>query len=318
MPLTLFELCDICDNDKKLQKFLEKYKIWGLPPTECDVCGTTLPTVPVERKGRPVYRCTKKSCRREMPASSGGILESSHLNPATFLHFLYFWAHDCAGERLETILGIGHTTVSLLSSRLRLCVANEQAATVVTFGGKGKEVEKDETELGRKPNGLHGHKKDVKSDVIGIYDRSAGTIVLETFDKLMAGDDIERRFGTPRYEDVEGMAREYIAPGSILFTDGAKAYAKVAKEEGWQHAYVDHQNGEFIRHQRVGGKLREVSTQRIDGAWGNFKTWYKARYGAMPDHVWAVLKEWQWRHNHKDEDLFLRLLEHIRDGFYPN
>ena len=159
--------------------------------------------------------------------------------------------------------------------------------------------------------------KDVKSDVIGIYDRSAGTIVLETFDKLMAGDDIERRFGPPRYEDVEGMAREYIAPGSILFTDGAKAYAKVAKEEGWQHAYVDHQNGEFIRHQRVGGKLREVSTQRIDGAWGNFQTWYKARYGAMPDHVWAVLKEWQWRHNHKDEDLFLRLLEHIRDGFLP-
>ena len=36
----------------------------------------------------------------------------------------------------------------------------------------------------------------------------------------------------PRYEDVEGMARDYIAAGSILFTDGAKAYAKIAKEEG--------------------------------------------------------------------------------------
>ena len=234
-----------------------------------------------------MYRCTKKDCRREIPALTGGILESSHLKPDVFLHFLYFWAHDCGGHRAESMLGLHNATVGALSLRLRLCVANEQAATVTSLGGQGKEVEKDETELGRKPKGLHGHKKDVTSDVIGIYDRSIGIIVLETFDKVQAGDDIECRFGPPRYEDVEGMARDYIAVGSILFTDGAKAYAKVAKEEGWRHAYVDHQNGEFIRHQRIGGKLREISTQRIDGAWGNFKTWYKARYGASPDNAWA-------------------------------
>ena len=35
------------------------------------------------------------------------------------------------------------------------------------------------------------------------------------------------------------------------------------------HAYVDHQSGEYSRHQRFKGKLREISTQRVDGQWGN-------------------------------------------------
>ena len=34
------------------------------------------------------------------------------------------------------------------------------------------------------------------------------------------------------------------------------------------------------------------------------------------DHVWSVVKEWQWRHNHKGEDLFTVLLKDIEDGYY--
>ena len=107
-----------------------------------------------------------------------------------------------------------------------------------------------------------------------------------------------------------------IADGTILFTDGAKAYEKLAKEKGWVHAYVDHEEGEFSRDQRIRGKVRKVSTQYIDGVWGNFKTWYNARHGAYKDHVWSVVKEWQWRHNHRGEDLFMVLLKDFKDGYY--
>ena len=112
------------------------------------------------------------------------------------------------------------------------------------------------------------------------------------------------------------MASEYIAEGSILFTDGAKAYEKLAKEKGWPHAYVDHEEGEFARKQMIRRKLRTVSTQAIDGLWGNLKMWYNARRGTYEGQVWATVKEWQWRHNHSGEDLFLLLLQHIRDGYY--
>ena len=82
------------------------------------------------------------------------------------------------------------------------------------------------------------------------------------------------------------------------------------------HAYVDHEAGEFSRDQRIRNKLRKVSTQSIDGVWGHLKTWYNGRYGAYPQHVWSVVKEWQWRHNHRGEDLFAVLLSDIGGGLY--
>ena len=317
MVFTLFDLRDVCCDEKKLESFLRKYNIWSEQPRKCPSCGWLLPWKPVDRKGRPVYRCTTKACRKEVPLSAAGILAGSHLSPDVFLHFLYLWAHDCAGMRAEEMLGLGKMTVAELSMRCRLCVAEEQAANVLSLGGKDIEVEMDEAELGRKPKGLHGHQKCVKADVMGIYDRSSGLVVLDTYEKVKSDEyDLDRRFGPPRYEDVEGMAAEYIAEDSILFTDGAKAYEKLAKERGWAHAYVDHQEGEFSRDQRIRSKLRKVSTQYIDGVWGNFKTWYNARHGVQKDHIWSVVKEWQWRHNHRGEDLFMVLLKDIHDGFY--
>ena len=72
------------------------------------------------------------------------------------------------------MLGISRPVVAELSMRCRLCVAEEQACSVLSVGGRDVEVEMDEAELGRKPKGLHGHKKNVKADVMGIYDWESG------------------------------------------------------------------------------------------------------------------------------------------------
>ena len=77
-------------------------------------------------------------------------------------------------------------------------MATHQEATVLSVGGPGVEVEMDEAELGRKPKGLRGHKKDVKSDVIGAYDRCTGTLVLDTYDKLATGGVIAKVW-SPKY-----------------------------------------------------------------------------------------------------------------------
>ena len=130
MSFTLFDLRDVVSDEKKLFAFLRKHGIWKSRPLDCPGCGSELPSKPVERKGRPVYRCTSKACRKEVPIASSSILEGSHLSPDKFLHFLYFWANDCAGVRAIEMLGIGHSTVAELSQRCRLCVAEEQAATV--------------------------------------------------------------------------------------------------------------------------------------------------------------------------------------------
>ncbi len=90
-----------------------------------------------------------------MAASRSSILEGSHLSAEVFLHFLYLWAHDCAGVKAEEMLGLSSKTVAELSLRCRLCVAEEQADVLKSLGGRNIEVEMDESELGDIGSGLY-------------------------------------------------------------------------------------------------------------------------------------------------------------------
>ena len=57
--------------------------------------------------------------------------------------------------------------------------------------------------------------------------------------------------------------------GSILFTDGARAYRRLAHMHGmFDHRYVNHGAGEFARRDRVGGRVMIVSTNQLEGLWG--------------------------------------------------
>ena len=67
----------------------------------------------------------------------------------------------------------------------------------------------------------------------------------------------------------------------------------------------------------IKGKLRVVSTQGIDGAWGNLKTFLRARGGCSPEHLESSVKEFQWRRNlEKGADPFISLLLCIKDGCF--
>ena len=82
-----------------------------------------------------------------------------------------------------------------------------------------------------------------------------------------------------------------IHPGSILYSDGARAYETLSKEYGLRWSSVDHSSGEFVRRERLWGKLRAVSTQGIAGAWGLLKTFLRARGGVYTDHIVPVAEK---------------------------
>ena len=88
-----------------------------------------------------------------------------------------------------------------------------------------------------------------------------------------------------------------IATGSILFMDGARAYESICNEIGLKWSSVDHSKGEFVRRERLWGKLRTVSTQGIDGCWGSLKTFLRSRGGVRGEHLESNVKEYQWRRN---------------------
>ena len=83
------------------------------------------------------------------------------------------------------------------------------------------------------------------------------------------------------------------------------------------NSQVDHNKGEFSRREHIAGRVRVVSTQGIDGAWGNLKTFLRARGGISPDHLESSVKEFQWRRNlPNDSDPFISLLQCVKEGCF--
>jgi len=315
---SLFDLESLCNNEEKLCKFLRKYGFMEKAVVaECTSCGGPVSEV-VYRRGKACVRCRRKGCQVWIPCTSGSLLDGCHLSHKEVLYLFYWWAHDCAGDRACDMLGLGKETVSLWCQRLRICVANSESANERLLGGRGVIVECDECEVGRGQKGLFGHKTVVKGDVWGAVCRKSGRLFLDTYDKWEKGDFIERRFGPPSIDDVADLCASRIAKGSILFTDGARAYATVSSKCGFIHDYVDHGKGQYAKDAVIKGNRLRVHTNTIDGCWGRLKTWLNARGGALNHLLWENLKEFQWRYNlPTGSDPFLTLLNLVRDGHFP-
>jgi len=280
-------------------------------------CGHSLRDKWYTDHGSAYRRCADRSCNRKVYGKADGILQHSHLYLKEWVHMAYFWAHNSGGDRAVDMLGLSKPTVAAWSDRFRLCVMawEEKHSELDLFGGKDCEVEADECEVGRKRKGLHGHDSDVKGDFRGLFERRSGRLFVEAYEKVSKDSD-ERRFGPPCVADVLPLV-ERLRPGTLLFTDGARAYTSVCKDMGIFNAQVDHSKGEFSRRQTIHGKLRVVSTQGIDGAWGNLKNFLRARGGCRGDILESSVKEFQWRANlPEDSDPFFCLLECIKDGCF--
>ena len=67
----------------------------------------------------------------------------------------------------------------------------------------------------------------------------------------------------------------------------------------------DHGKGVYARRENVRSKLRPVSTQCIDMAWGRLKVRFAARGGVASHHIAGYVKQFQGRSNVSSCDLFV-------------
>ena len=182
-----------------------------------------------------------------------GVLGQATLKFVAVATLLFFLFRECPkfcdlakqrrkifSNRISVMLGITPSNVALWTARLQTCVATAEEARGIVLGGRGKEVECDETEIGCRQKGTGGHKKVVKGDVSGAVERG-GILVLEDYDKIKKGPDWERRFKPLGGDDgLDVLCSQYIQRGSILYTDGARVYEQMSKNLGFSHDYVDH------------------------------------------------------------------------------
>lgn len=152
-------------------------------------------------------------------------------------------------------------------------------------------LEFDETYIGgqRKNKRLHirriqakrGHGTD-KLAIMGIFDRSSKQVYIEVMPKKL------------NMAHIISVLKSYANIGTAIYTDGYKMYRGLTKE-GFLHAYVDHDGGEYVR--------GNVHTNNIEGFWGILKRKLSCIGGMRRDRLYLFAGEITWRFNHRNQAL---------------
>lgn len=145
----------------------------------------------------------------------------------------------------------------------------------------------------------HGSKRGrgtKKQAVFGIRERNRGLV---------------RAFLVPnaRKSTLFPIMRSAIAQGSTIYSDAFQVYRHLARE-GFQHDFVDHNQGEYGR-----GK---VHSNGIEGFWGWLKRRLKITGGIRRDRLHLYVAEEVWRYNNRklpEEQQINRLIELLREKF---
>src|SRR3990170_5751960 len=132
-------------NDKAARKFVEKIR-WP-DGTVCPHCGSIDHAYATSREG--VYRCAEKECRKDFSATTGTVMESSHIGLHKWLMGFYLMSASKKGmsaHQLHRALGVTYKTAWFMAHRIREAM---RAGGLTPMGGEGKIVEADETYYGK-------------------------------------------------------------------------------------------------------------------------------------------------------------------------
>ena len=95
---------------------------------------------------------------------------------------------------------------------------------------------------------------------------------------------------------------------SLLCTDGAPCYPRLAKECGALHHYVNHSAGEFARPEWYLRKRVSVHTGIIDSVWAQLKRCIPNNLRSTSKDIPLYIRMRQWRHWHSSQHASLLTL----------
>ncbi len=119
-----------------------------------------------------------------------------------------------------------------------------------------------------------------KAPVIGMRDRPTGRVTARV---------IEAADG----QTMRGFVREHARQGSVLYSDGHRAYRPLEGE--YRHSAVQHAAGIYV--------VESIHTNGIESSWSMLKRGYVGTYHRMsPKHLDRYVREFVGRHNQRPLD----------------
>lgn len=242
----------------------------------------------VTKQRRQSWTCL--GCGHHIHPTAGTIFAKSS-RPLTDWFYVMFLVSQSrcgiAAKQVERELGCNYKTAWRMLNKVRTELMRQDDEPL------SGEVEADETFIGGKPHVGDRRPKnshwDRKPTVFGAVERG-GRIKAEVV-------------RNSRASVLQPKVREFVVPGSMLFTDEYHAYKGLGGKGGYYHRRIRHAARIYVR--------GDVHTNTIEGFFGHFKTDVRGTHHSI-SHRWlpSYLNEWVWKWNRRkdDEAMFRQLL----------
>jgi transposase-like protein len=261
-------------DEEAARTFFEGLR-WPNGPV-CGHCGEATRKYATKRPGR--WRCGNPECRKDYTATTGTVMESSHVKLHLWLQAFHLAASSKKGfsaHQLHRTLGITYKSAWFMHHRIM--EAMREGGLASPLGGQGKVVEADETYIGRRKDALQK--------------KGGGSHKMAVVSLVERGGKV-RSFHVPTADKktVSRIVMENIVHESRLHTDESRLYFGANRH--FRHQTVQHNAREYVR--------GDVTTNTVEGYFSIFKRGMKGVYQHCGEkHLHRYLAEFDFRYNRR-------------------
>lgn len=220
-------------------------------------------------KKRQCYAC--QWCGYQLFPLAGTIFRKTTTPLTDWFHAIYLFSvakNGVSAKELERHLGVTYKTAWRMGKQIRLLM--QQDTTQLTGV-----IEADETYIGgTRKKYLQRSQWANKTAVIGIVEKGGQAKTLVT--------------KSANATNTIPFLKANIVQGSTIQTDESKIYTRVKRD--FDHAFVNHSKYQYVK--------AGVTTNTIEGFWGQLKTSLKGTYHAVsPKYLPSYVNEFVFRYN---------------------
>ena len=237
------------------------------------------------------FRHMCKGVRYKVSVWEGTFFSGARIGVAQILMMAYFWLCGVTRDAVMTITGHSSHTVSDYYNHFCDLVTHDIRPSSCVIGGQGIIVEIDETKMGKRKY-HRGHRVDGVWVVVGVE---------RTIERKVFAVVVEDRSAST----LEDIISDYVAPGSIIITDGWGGYSRLSEFEEIEHLTVNH--SVTFRDPVTG-----AHTNTVEGTNSALKRAVPVR-NRTRESVGKHLMKFIWMRQHSDtlRDSFIEALCHV-------
>ena len=281
-------------TDDSCLEYLKEQR-WPNGIAWCEKCGKDRKHYRIN--GRTAYGCDH--CGSQIYPLAGTILEKTTTPLKTWFYAMYLMGSTRCGisaKQIQRETGVTYKTAWRIFKQVRTLLSEEGLQL------EGSTVEMDETYHGGKRRGrfaaMPGRPGPTsnKVAVIGMAERSTPNRI---------GRVVARVATDTSKKTLHGLAKEFILPDSIIFTDDFAAYDGLEKQ-GYGHKRIKHSQKVYV--------VGDIHTNTIEGFWSTVKRGIGGVYhNVSAKYLQEYLNEYCFRYNRRDQGnlLFKRILEQV-------